>query len=229
MNTQERAQEILRRLERRYPDTGSQLRWKNPWELLVATVLAAQCTDRRVNMVTPEFFRRWPTPHSLAGAEQREVEEVIRSTGFFRNKARNLVAAARTVVRDFGGEVPSSMRELLTLPGVARKTANIVLSHGFGVHEGIAVDTHVKRLTYRMGLTQSKNPDTIEQDLQQLFPLQAWGRVNHLMVWFGRDVCRARAPLCHQCELADICPRVGVDRSPNGAGGRAAPGTPKAS
>ena len=219
MNRKERAREILQRLQRRYPDASGQLSWKNPWELLVATVLAAQCTDRRVNMVTPELFRRWPTPQALARAEQSEVEEVIRSTGFFRNKAKNLIAAARTVERDFDGEVPSGMQELLTLPGVARKTANIVLSHGFGVQEGIAVDTHVRRLAYRMGLTQSKNPSTIEKDLQGLFDRESWGRINHLLVWFGREVCRARGPLCRRCELADICPRVGVD-SPGSGGSR---------
>jgi len=208
---QKRAEIVLKRLLDRYPDTKTTLNAASPWEILVATVLAAQCTDERVNTVTPELFRRWPDPQALAEARTEEVEPVIRSTGFYRNKARHLIQAARIVRDRHNGQVPASMEELLSLPGVARKTANIVLSGAFGVQEGIAVDTHVKRLANRMGLTRSDNPDQIERDLTPLFPRSEWGRINHLLVQFGRDVCRARGPRCSSCELADICPRIGVD------------------
>jgi endonuclease-3 len=190
---------------------GSQLTWHSPWELLVATILAAQCTDGRVNAVTPVLFARWPTIMDLADAQQSEVEAVIRSTGLYRNKAANLIRTARKLVQDYSSQVPSRMQDLLTLPGVARKTANIVLSHGFGVHEGIAVDTHVKRLSYRLGLSSSQDPGRIERDLMPLFPRQAWGEINHFLVWYGREVCRARSPQCGQCILADLCPRTGLD------------------
>jgi endonuclease-3 len=177
---------------------------------LVATVLAAQCTDIRVNAVTPAFFARWPTMNDLANAEQAEVEAIIRSTGLYRNKAKNLIQTAQKLVNQHASQVPSSMQELLTLPGVARKTANIVLSHGFGLHKGIAVDTHVKRLSFRLGLSASQDPKRIEHDLMPLFPRTAWGEINHLLVWFGREVCQARFPQCTECRLADICPRFGV-------------------
>lgn len=213
-NAKARARCILKRLQQRYPKTGSALDWEDPWELLVATVLAAQCTDARVNMVTPGFFKRWPGPAELAQAEQGDVEEVIRSTGFFRNKAKNLLATAQKVTKEYGGELPRSMEELTTLPGVARKTANIVLSNAFGINEGLAVDTHVKRLSFRMGLTKSQDPKRIEQDLMPLFDQQDWGEVNHLLVYFGRDVCMARSPQCGECELADICPKLGVEQKP---------------
>ena len=200
----------MNRLRDRYPAPRSALSWASPWELLVSTVLAAQCTDARVNQVTPEFFRRWPTIPSLAQARVEEVEEVIRSTGFFRNKAKNLIATARRLTQEYRAEVPETMEALLTLPGVARKTANIVLSNAFGRHEGIAVDTHVRRLAFRLGLTSSKDPKRIELDLMPLFPDQAWGEINHLLVWHGRDVCQARSPKCLSCPLDDICPRCGV-------------------
>lgn len=177
---------------------------------MVATVLAAQCTDVRVNAVTPVFFARWPTIQDLANAEQVEVEAIIRSTGLYRNKAKNLIQAARKLVTDFCSQVPSTMQDLLTLPGVARKTANIVLSHGFGLHEGVAVDTHVKRLSFRLGLSASQDPKRIERDLMTLFPQTAWGEINHLLVWYGREICQARSPQCTKCLLADICPRLGV-------------------
>jgi endonuclease-3 len=205
-----RAETVLHRLRRRYPRVRSQLTWNSPWELLVSTILAAQCTDTRVNAVTPRFFSRWPTIADLAQAEQSEVEEIIRSTGLYRNKTKNLIQSARKLVENYDAQVPSTMQDLLTLPGVARKTANIVLSHGFGRHEGIAVDTHVKRVSYRLGLTRSKDPGKIEHDLMPLFPRPAWGEINHLLVWFGREVCQARSPKCSQCILTDICPREGV-------------------
>ena len=211
MKKQDRAAAIYERLSKRYPEPQPALDWQGAWQLLVATVLAAQCTDERVNKVTPEFFRRWPDTAALADADVGDIEEVVRSTGFFRNKAKNLKAAAERIEAEYGGEVPRSMADLTTLPGVARKTANTVLSNAFGVHEGVAVDTHVKRLSFRMGLTTHTDPVKIEKDLMQLYPREDWGDVNHVLVYFGREVCTARKPKCGECELADICPRKGVD------------------
>lgn len=179
----------------------------NAWQLLVATVLAAQCTDARVNTVTPELFRRWPGPAELARTSQEALEEVIRPTGFYHSKARNLLGAARRVCEVYGGEVPPRLDDLITLPGVARKTANVVLFGAFGLNEGLAVDTHVKRISYRLGLTAQTDPVAVEKDLMRLFPRAEWGDVNHRMVWFGRDVCHARSPRCDACELAGVCPR----------------------
>lgn len=211
MDRKKQAQLVLKRLKKRYPQTRSKLTWSNAWELLISTVLAAQCTDERVNRVTPVFFERWPDAAALADAAVEDVQEVIRSTGFFRNKAKNLVSAARSIQEDFNGRVPRTMEELISLPGVARKTANIVLSNAFGIQEGLAVDTHVKRLAYRLGLTGQTDPNRIEKDLMPLFPRKEWGEVNHLLVFFGRDVCTARSPKCPACELNDICPRLGVN------------------
>ncbi|ADU62424.1 MAG: endonuclease III [Pseudodesulfovibrio sp.] len=212
MNTKDRAREIHARLKGRYPAPAPALDWTNAWELLVATVLAAQCTDERVNKVTPVLFERWPDIASLAEADVAQLETVVRSTGFFRNKAKNLKAAARRVVDVYGGEVPRTMADLITLGGVARKTANIVLSNAFNVHEGIAVDTHVKRLSFRMGLTANTDPVRIEKDLMPLYPRAAWGEINHFLVYFGREVCPARTPKCASCELNDICPKNGVGK-----------------
>ena len=213
MDIKPRPAVILERLRPRYPGAASALTWNTPFELLVATVLAAQCTDARVNLVTPAFFRRWPDPVALAGADVAEVEEVVHSTGFFRNKAKNLVAAAKLMVSRHGGEVPRTLAELTALPGLARKTANIVAGNAYGNHEGIAVDTHVKRLAFRLDLTDSENPVVIEKDLMPLFPRGAWGEINHLLVLFGRDVCQARKPRCEDCPLADVCPRKGLPRA----------------
>ncbi|TVM18792.1 endonuclease III [Oceanidesulfovibrio indonesiensis] len=207
---EQRAREVLARLGARYENPESALVHRNPWELLVATVLAAQCTDERVNKVTPELFKRWPDPASLAQAEQGEIEEVVRSTGFFRNKAKNLKAAAQMVEQEFGGELPKSLAELTRLPGVARKTANIILGQCFGIHEGVAVDTHVKRLSYRLGFTESQDVKRIERDLMALFPQDRWGDLNHYLVFLGREVCKARKPQCPECPLEDICPKNGV-------------------
>ena len=209
-DTARRARDILARLKQRYPEAKSALAWRDPWQLLVATVLAAQCTDARVNTVTPVLFERWPGPRELARADQADLEEVIRSTGFFRNKAKNLIGAAKAVTAEHDGQVPKTMDALTALPGVARKTANIVLSHAMGINEGVAVDTHVKRLSFRMGLTGSTNPTIIERDLMPLWDRDDWGVANHVLVWFGRDVCTARSPQCADCPLADICPREGV-------------------
>lgn len=211
MIKKERANEIFRRLARRYPDPEPALDWSHAWELLVATVLAAQCTDERVNKVTPALFKRWPTIADMATADIHEVEEMVRSTGFFRNKAKNIVASASLIINEFGGRVPETMAELIRLPGVARKTANIVLSNAFHIHEGIAVDTHVKRLSFRLGLTKHTDPVRIEKDLMPLFERKNWGDINHFLVYYGREVCNAQRPRCTECELADICPKKGVE------------------
>lgn len=203
-----RAQKTLEALQARYPRPHTHLDANSAWELLVATVLAAQCTDARVNTVTPELFRRWPDPQSLAGAALEELESVIRPTGFFHSKAKNLLGAARRVCEVFGGQVPKSIEELVTIPGVARKTANVVLFGAYGINEGLAVDTHVKRISYRLGLTSETDPVAVERDLMQLFPRAEWGDVNHRMVWFGREVCDARKPLCERCEMSAFCPRL---------------------
>lgn len=209
-----RAMAVLARLKKRYPEPETMLDHRNPWELLVATVLAAQCTDARVNTITPELFRRWPDPAALARAPQEELEDVIHAAGFYHSKAKNLIGAAKRVVEAYGGEVPHTLEELVTLPGVARKTANVVLWGGFGINEGLAVDTHVKRLSFRLGLTKNTEPVKIEQDLIKIFPREEWGDVNHRLVWFGRDVCDARRPACSECELYDLCPRKGVKTPP---------------
>ncbi len=201
---------LLHRLRARYPAPQTQLSWHSPWELLVATILSAQTTDARVNQVTPTLFARWPTPQQLATADLKEIEEVIYSTGFFRAKARHLKATAQRIVEEHNGAVPQTMAELLLLPGVARKTANIVLSNAFGIHEGIAVDTHVKRVSFRLGLTAARNPEQIERDLCALFPRDSWGVLNHYFVLLGREICTARKPRCTACPLADLCPRHGV-------------------
>lgn len=205
-----RAEEVLVRLKARYPEPETMLDHQNAWELMVATVLAAQCTDARVNTVTPGLFSRWPGPADLMRATQEEVEAVIRPTGFYHNKAKNLLGAARRVCEAYGGEVPRTLEDLVTIPGVARKTANVVLWGAFGINEGLAVDTHVKRLSFRLGLTKNTDPVKIEQDLMKIFPRDEWGDVNHRLVWFGRDVCDARKPACDLCEMAEFCPRCGV-------------------
>ena len=201
------AQLVLEALQQRYPHPRTHLDAQNAWELLVATVLAAQCTDARVNTVTPELFRRWPTPAALAEAPIEELEAVIRPTGFYHSKAKNLLGAARRVRDIFDGQIPKSIEDLITIPGVARKTANVVLFGAFGINEGLAVDTHVKRIAYRLGLTDETDPVPIERDLMKLFPREEWGDVNHRMVWFGREVCDARKPLCESCEMRPFCPR----------------------
>ncbi len=203
----ERAPRVLALLKERYPRPATVLTHESPWQLLVATVLAAQCTDERVNTVTPAFFSRWPTPKELACATIEEIEAVIRSTGFFHNKAKNLLGAAQLLMERYGGEPPRTMAELVTVPGVARKTANIVLFGGYGINEGMAVDTHVKRISHRLGLTFQTDPVRVERDMMALFPSCEWGDLNHRMVQFGRDVCHARSPRCGECEMSDFCPR----------------------
>lgn len=202
----ERVEEIIRRLWKEYPDATTSLEHSNPYELLVATILSAQCTDERVNMVTPELFDRYPTPEELAGARPEDVEEIIRSTGFYRQKTRSLLGMAESVVENHDGEVPSSMKELVKLPGVGRKTANVVLGNAFGKDEGVVVDTHVKRISGRLGLTRETTPEKIEEDLMALVPETSWTDLPHLFIFHGRAVCKAPTPLCLDCVLADLCP-----------------------
>ncbi|MCE9590611.1 MAG: endonuclease III [Planctomycetes bacterium] len=202
---------IYRDLLAMYPDAHCALNHKNPFELLVATILSAQCTDVRVNMVTPDLFRRFPTVKSLAEAELPEIEEVVRSTGFYRNKAKNIRGAARLILERFGGRVPDTMDDLLHLPGVARKTANVVLGNAYGKNEGVVVDTHISRLSKRLGLTTHTDPVKIERDLALLFPREQWTMLAHLLIHHGRVVCEARKPRCNNCPLAAYCPKNGVD------------------
>ena len=202
---------MLRMLKKKYPATIA-LDHSSPLELLVSTILSAQCTDERVNTVTKDLFKKYRSVEDYANADTKEFEGDIRSTGFYRNKARNIINAARMIADDFGGKVPDSMENLLKLPGVARKTANIVLTNGFGKTEGIAVDTHVKRLAVRMGFTIQKDPDKIERDLMHLFPKSEWNNVNMILVWHGRRVCQARKPSCGTCTVTKYCPKIGVER-----------------
>lgn len=200
------AAEIERRLLKAYPDAHCELNYANPLQLAVATILSAQCTDKRVNMVTPVLFKRYPTASSLAAADSDELGVIINSTGFFRNKAKNIIGMATAIVERHGGRVPASMSELLELPGVGRKTANVILGNAFGINEGVVVDTHVARLSSRFGFTKSTDAVTIEQELVPLFPRAAWTMISHLMIWHGRRVCDARKPRCEECMLSDICP-----------------------
>jgi endonuclease-3 len=202
----ERTAEIVRRLHAEYPDAKCSLDHRNAYELLTATILSAQCTDERVNMVTPALFRRYPTPRDLAGAQTEELEDLIRSTGFFRNKAKSLLGMAAAVTERHDGRVPADMDALVTLPGVGRKTANVVLGNAFDISVGVVVDTHVKRVSGRLGLTRETDPVKIEQDLMKLVDRSEWTDVSHLCIYHGRAVCRAPTPRCEACVLHDICP-----------------------
>jgi len=200
------AQTVVRRLRGEYPEARCALTHQSPYELVVSTILSAQCTDEMVNRVTPDLFRRYPTAEKLAKAPKPAVEKLIKSTGFFRNKTKNITGMAKTLVADFQGKVPQTMDELLTLPGVARKTANVVLGVAFGKAEGVVVDTHVRRLSGRLGLTREDDPEKIERDLMALLPRSDWIDIGHLLIWHGRRVCGARKPLCERCILRDRCP-----------------------
>jgi endonuclease-3 len=206
----QRALEILLRLKRHYPNSKCTLHYQTPLQLLVATILSAQCTDERVNQVTPELFRRFPDAQALATAPREEIEALIRPTGFYRNKAKHIQETCRKILTDFGGQVPRTMPELLTLPGVARKTANVVLAHAFGINAGVTVDTHVKRLSRRLGLTEHEDPVRIERDLMQLLPQVDWENWSLRLIEHGRAICTARQPLCQQCFLADLCPTASL-------------------
>lgn len=201
----QRVNEILARLDQTYPGATCALHHHNAWELLVATILSAQCTDVRVNMVTPELFRKYPTPQAFADLKPEQLEPDIRSTGFFRNKSKSVVGAARKLVAEFGGEVPDDMDKLLSLPGVARKTANVVLGTWFGKADGVVVDTHVHRVSRRLELTTNTEPQKIEQDLMRVLPREKWILFSHQIIWHGRKLCIARRPKCAECPLETLC------------------------
>jgi len=204
-----RVASIYKKLTELYPDVTTALKYENPLELLFATILSAQCTDVRVNKVTAVLFKKYRKIKDYASADLKEFEQDIRSTGFYHNKAKNIIAAAKMIEKDFNGKVPDTMDELVKLPGVARKTANIVLFHSYGKNDGIAVDTHVKRLSGRLGLTQYDDPVKIEEDLMSIFDRDKWGYLSNLLIEHGRAVCDARKPLCAECKLCDLCPSAG--------------------
>jgi endonuclease-3 len=206
MEPREKAFKILSVLEKAYPHPEIALEFDDPFELLVATILSAQCTDARVNMVTPKLFKKYKTAKDFANADVEELEQLIRSTGFYHNKAKNIMGAAKMIVNDFKGKVPDTMEDLIKLPGVARKTANIVLANAFGKVVGIAVDTHVGRLSQRLGFSKNSDPDKIEQDLMALFPKPKWYEINYLLIDHGRAICNARKPLCGECRVKALCP-----------------------
>ena len=201
-----RAPEIFARLHYTYPDAHCALDFQNPFELLVATILSAQCTDKRVNMVTPALFRRYATPAAMSTAKPEELEEMIKSTGFFRNKTRSLLGMSTAIAEQYGGVVPSEMEQLVKLPGVGRKTANVILGNAFDRSEGIVVDTHVTRVSQRLALTKNSDAVKIEQDLMPLFPREQWTLLAHLLIEHGRQICVARNPKCDRCPLSDLCP-----------------------
>jgi len=204
------ARRIVRQLNKSYPDAECALSHHNAYELIAATILSAQCTDQRVNMVTPALFKKFPTPQLLAQAEQQDVEELIQSTGFFRAKAKNLIGMARRVTDHFNGKIPKTVEELTQLPGVGRKTANVVLGVAYGIATGIVVDTHVRRISNLLGLTTSQNPEIIERDLMKLLPQKSWIAYSHQLIMHGRKICIARRPHCQDCPLLKLCPRVGL-------------------
>lgn len=207
-----RALKIARVLAKTYADAECALHHDNPFQLLAATILSAQCTDERVNMVTPSLFAKYPTPAALARAKQSDVEKIVQSTGFFRSKSANLIGMAQGLMEHFGGELPRTLDEMISLPGVGRKTANVVLGTAFGLPTGVVVDTHVKRITKLLGLTKNKTPEKIEFDLQQLLPKSEWINFSHRLIHHGRRICIARRPKCEDCPLLTLCPRVGLPK-----------------
>ncbi|MCC6643770.1 endonuclease III [Candidatus Peregrinibacteria bacterium] len=206
LEARKRLKQTLQTLRERYPNAHCELDHSSPFQLLVATILSAQCTDKRVNMVTPALFARFPDAEKMAKADLQELETMIRSTGFYRNKAKNIKAAANRIVAEFGGEVPDTMRDLLTIPGAARKTANVVLWNAFGKNEGVVVDTQVGRIAFRLGWTEEILPVKIEKDLMEIIPRNEWGELSHLLIFLGRDVCKAPKPICGRCSLIKTCP-----------------------
>ena len=204
------ALEVLSRLRKEYPDAHCELDFETPLQLLIATILSAQCTDKRVNMVTPELFRTFPDAESLSTADPEKLEELVRSTGFFRNKTKSLLGMSAAVAQRHGGNIPSTMDELVKLPGVGRKTANVVLGNAFNLNEGVVVDTHVGRLSIRLGFTNETDPVKVEQVLMSLIPRDDWTLVSHLLIFHGQRVCIARVPRCESCVLADVCPSARV-------------------
>ncbi|MDJ0678447.1 MAG: endonuclease III [Xenococcaceae cyanobacterium MO_167.B52] len=208
LTKKQRALAILLELKKLYPDATCSLNYESVVQLLVATILSAQCTDERVNKVTPALFKKYPDAPALAGVNREELENLIRSTGFYRNKAKNIQGACHKIVTEFNNQVPQTMKQLLQLPGVARKTANVVLAHGFGIIEGVTVDTHVKRLSKRLGLTKNTEPVKIEQDLMKLLPQPDWENYSIRIIYHGRAVCKARKPNCEECQLSHLCPAI---------------------
>jgi endonuclease-3 len=206
VKTESKVMKIIELLEKEYPDAKTALNYSNPLELLVATILSAQCTDKRVNAVTKSLFKKYKTAEDYANANLRELEEDVRPTGFYRNKGKNIKKSGQMLVEKFNAQVPKTMNEMVELPGVARKTANIVLSNAYGVVAGIAVDTHVRRLSQRLGLTENKNPDKIERDLMEIVPKAQWEKITDLLIFHGRNICMARKPKCSLCVLNKICP-----------------------
>ena len=207
-----RTQKIIARLEKTYPNAHCELVHGNPLQLLIATILSAQCTDKRVNLVTEILFKKYRSAEDFANAEISELENDIRSAGFYKNKARNIKAACRDIVEKHGGKVPQTMEELLQLGGVGRKTANVVLGNAFGINVGVVVDTHVARLSFRFGLTKNNSPEKIEQDLMKLVPQKQWTLFSHWLIWHGRRRCFARKPDCMNCEVLKWCPQIGVKK-----------------
>lgn len=205
-----RAPEIFDRLTAAYPDARCALDFETPFQLLVATILSAQCTDKRVNMVTPRLFATYPTPAALAAAKPDDVEEMVKTTGFFRNKTKSLLGVSAAIEGRHGGEVPATMDALVELPGVGRKTANVILGNAFGRNDGVVVDTHVARVSRRLGLTKHDDPVKIEQDLVKLFPREQWTQLAHLLIEHGRQICEARLPKCSKCPVGELCPSFGI-------------------
>ena len=210
---QARAEQIVAALKNEYPDPHCALEHQNPFQLMIATILSAQCTDVRVNKVTPDLFKKYPSVQSFAKAPQAELEEMIRTTGFFRNKSKSIIGASQRIMNQYGGQVPRDMESLLTLPGVARKTANVVLGTAFGTASGVVVDTHVFRITHRLGLTKGKTPEKVEIDLMRSIPPDEWINFSHRLIQHGRKVCVARKPACERCVLEEVCPKIGVGKA----------------
>ena len=206
LDKRKRVLKIIELLEKEYPEAKTALKYRNPLELLVATILSAQCTDKRVNAVTKTLFKKYKTAKDYANSDLEELEQAVRSTGFYRNKAKNIKKTCQLLVEKFNSQVPKRMNELIMLPGVARKTANIVLSNAYGIIEGVAVDTHVSRLSMRLGLTKNKNPNKIERDLMEIVPKAQWKRITDLLIFHGRNICMARKPKCSLCVLNEACP-----------------------
>ncbi len=211
VDRKKQARKIVTALKKTYPDAECALHHDNAFQLLAATILSAQCTDERVNKVTPALFKKYPTPDKLAKAKQSSVEKLIQSCGFFRSKATNLIGMAKALVNDFDGQLPRTLEEMITLPGVGRKTANVVLGTVYGIASGVVVDTHVKRICNLLGLTESQNPEIIERDLVAILPKKEWVDFSHRLIHHGRQICIARRPQCPECPLLKHCPRVGLD------------------
>lgn len=210
MKDTQRIKIILKTLHENYPEARTSLSHRNSLEMLIATILSAQCTDSMVNLVTEQLFKKYRTARDFANADINKLQQEIRSTGFYKNKAKNIINCCKILLERYHGKVPDSIGELISLPGVGRKTANVVLGEVFDKSEGLVVDTHVKRLSYRMGLTKSKNPEKIEMDLMKIIPKKDWIFFSHALIWHGRRICNARKPLCSSCTLNGICPRLGV-------------------